>query len=76
MLKWALAREMPLFVCLSAEHRFTEKTFLPGLADREKSEGGSCGAGGFGRVTRGHAELWPLWTCSIDIWTRRGREKG
>lgn len=37
MLKWALASgEIALFVCHSAEHHFTEKTFLPKFADWEK----------------------------------------
>lgn len=37
MLKWALASgEIALFVCRSAEHHFTEKTFLPEFADEEK----------------------------------------
>lgn len=37
MLKWALASgEMPLFVCHSAEHHFTEKTFLPEFADERE----------------------------------------
>lgn len=41
MLKCAVAgAEMALFVCHSAEHHFTEKTFLPKFADREKKGGG------------------------------------
>lgn len=39
MLKWALASgEMALFVCHSAEHYFTEKTFLSKFADEEKRD--------------------------------------
>lgn len=39
VLKWALASgEMALFVCHSAEHYFTEKTFLSKFADEEKRD--------------------------------------
>lgn len=69
MLKCAVAgAEMALFVCHSAEHHFTEKTFLPKFADREKKGGGGRVEVGILGVTCGRTEPCPLWVCDIDIW--------
>lgn len=70
VLKWALASgEMALFVCHSAEHYFTEKTFLSKFADEEKRDKKKMEFGFWKSLMGAHNALAivALWHWHLDL---------